>query len=524
MSKKIDPISLMQKQLNEGLQTAQATQEGLASPTIIPTGVLEPVIWAVAKVKIDKLTIVLVQCANKLGKTAMAINILKNIFWENDPEYFGYPIFEHWPFSKQGRIVGTVKNTADLGPIRTEILKWWPKGRYASSKNFKSYHSEYKTDTAFCFDIMTYQQDRSEFEGPLEGWQMLDEPPKPDLMGAITSRYMSGGLLLLTMTPINAGIILDTINDFEEKGAHVERISGTLFDNDIKTGKLNSKGTKRGLMTKVAIDDYIARTPIDQREPRVYGKATVKTGKIYPMFNRAVHVKDFDLDSAYAKEWNCYCILDPHPKYYPFIQWWGVTPDGLDILYNEWPNKLVLGDSYYDEVRTSLPCAKTPKEISRVIKILDATQFGLVIRNRFMDPHVSKKDEYNKGKKIESFQQLYAKENIIFNIPPSEKIDVQRETIRDALSYETTQPINEFNQPTQYYMPHCVNSIRAVERHHYDEDKETEAETFKDPMDCNRYFKAAKKPWRSNKPKSKKAVKISAWNPLGSGSEDVSMG
>ena len=136
--------------------------ENMSAPLITPTGVLEPAIEAVGS---GEYRVVNLQCANKLGKTTLVVNILKNIFWECDKEYFDYPVFHEWPFVnddglpiKRARIICTPQNASDSGPIREEIKKWWPKGRYTAQKGGKNYYMNYETDTGWFLDVMTFEQ------------------------------------------------------------------------------------------------------------------------------------------------------------------------------------------------------------------------------------------------------------------------------------------------------------------------------------------------------------------------------
>ena len=140
MANKKPSMNDLVAQLTEGIEVGV---EKMSAPKIIPTGALEPVIQAVGEAEHR---IVNAQCANKLGKTTIVINIFKNIFWENDDEYFDYPAFKDWPFVnddgqpiKRARIICTPTNAAEGGPIDTEIRKWWPQGRYERIKATKSY-------------------------------------------------------------------------------------------------------------------------------------------------------------------------------------------------------------------------------------------------------------------------------------------------------------------------------------------------------------------------------------------------
>lgn len=470
----------------------------MESPSMIPTGALEPVIVAVGEAKHR---IINLQCANKLGKTTMVANVFKNIFWENDPEYFDYPAFREWPFVNDGgeiiksaRIICTPTNAAIGGPIDSEIQKWWPKGRYERVKATKSYYSKYETDTGWDFDIMTYEQAAEEFEGPMKSLQWCDEPPPPRIMGAIMSRFSKGGILLVSQSPVNAGPFIDVLKDLEERGTKVITIQANIYDNSITKGKLNKKETKRGLMTDEEIEDYVKSIPIDEREARLYGKAVGKSGKIYPHFDIMEHVRKYDIQSPASRLWNGYCVMDPHDKYYPFIQWWAVIPPNeigkpKYICYNEWPTFDTLG-GYYDEKRRSAVCNLTPEDISKIIKVLDGTQYGIQILKRGIDPRFAKNTESNYSKTVEGIVLDYQKYGIDFELPDQRILAQGRDRLRILMKYDKQLPTHIYNEPELFVLPHCVNTIRSFDRHYWEDGKNKEAEEFKDPSDCARIFTA----------------------------------
>jgi len=506
---------------------ADAISKGVAEgiqkmkvPEFIPTGALEPMIKAVGMFIWD---IVNAQCANKLGKTTMVVNILRNIFWEPDLEYFDYPAFHDWPYKnvdgeiiKHGRIICTAENAKEDGPIDTEIKKWWPEGRYTRIKDGKGYYSKYKTDTGWSFDILTFEQDVTAFEGPMMSWQWCDEPPKPKLMGAIMSRFSKQGVLMLSQTPINAGPFIDKLEDLKEVGSRIKKIEATIYDNSSESGIMNSKGTKRGLMTDEEIEIYKRKIPLDEHPARLEGKAIGKSGKIYPTFDLNVNVKHYDLTAESTKQWNGYCIMDPHDKYYPFIQWWAVLPPNeinksRFVCYNEWPTVETLG-GYYDQKRKTAVCNLGPEEISKIIKLFDGTHFGIEIKKRGIDPRFARNTESNYTKAVEGIVIDYLKYDIEFELPDLGLISIGRNAIRKDIKYDKTAPLSLYNEPDMVIMPHCKNTIRSLDRHYWennDKGTEKEAEEFKDPSDCARMFKAleANVGWTPNRPPVKVADK-----------------
>lgn len=468
-------------------------------PEYEPTGVIEPIIIAIGEGKHEILN---AQIANKCGKTCGTINSLREIFWPTNNPFFNYERYKHWPFHHKIRIVTTTTNVSDSGAIREEILKWWPINKYTCEKEGKTYYKTYKIyktnedkldPTAkawFILELMTFEQKKKEFESTLVGMTIIDEPCPPDLIGGITSRHSEGGLIVFTHTPIDAGPMLDIIDDLETGGARVLKIGGTIYENDIDTGKLNSRKTKRGLLTKEQIDDYVKKMPVDEKDARSKGIASHKSGRIYKTYNRGVHLRNIKLDSEIMKLSNLYMVMDPHRKYYPACTWWAVLPNNDLHCWNEWPYKGMFGAFFYDEIRKSKPCPLDPEQIARRIRVLDNAHNGFHIVERFMDPIFASTTGDDYSKKTEAIVLEYMNVGMNFTLPNVELISPGRERTRSLLKYDEHAPIDDRNKPRMTISPSCKNMDRCLDRHYWNEGKETEAERYKDFCDTVRILTA----------------------------------
>lgn len=162
-----------------------------------PNGKAETFIRIVGE---DKHFINLFIAANGVGKTACECNLMANICFEPHKPWFDYPLYNNWPYIKKGRIISdptTVTKT-----IVPELHKWFPQGRYTTSKESKQFDSLWRTDTGFEFDIMTYEQDVKEFESATLGFALFDEPPPEDIFKATISRMRRGGIIIVGFTPL----------------------------------------------------------------------------------------------------------------------------------------------------------------------------------------------------------------------------------------------------------------------------------------------------------------------------------
>lgn len=485
--------SMFKEQFKEA---AARMQEELRVP-YEPTGLQEDIIYSVG---CGQFKVIVALDANRTGKSRTIMEIAKNIFWPCDEKWFGWwegeSVFKKWPFpEKSFRITGTPTAVSENGSLMIEMKKAWPRGKYTLDKAGKNYYSQISTDTGFLGDVMTYEQSREEYEGKTLSLVISDEPPKPSLIGAIMSRLMQG-IWIIGATPINCGIFLDILDDLEEKGAKVKRVSGTIWQNDKDSGKPNHLDTKRGLWSKQEIDEYVATIPLDERESRLEGKASNKSGKIYPMYddsfpNDSRHVKYIDIAKGFLATCNCYMAIDPSPKYFPFIKWYAVTPDNKVIVYNEFPTKKYLGGVYFDEIRHTRQFNLSMEQLAAIIKACDFREHGANVLARIPDPRfIAQYPDY--------LAELGRWGVTGWRLPPMDKIETQRIKLQQMMTYDMQLPFNEFNQPSWFVAPWCENSRRAYDRHFWAEKKPgtanadgIESEDFKDAIDCDRYFLGA---------------------------------
>jgi hypothetical protein len=452
-------------------------------PDYIPTGLQEDIIYAVG---CGKHQIVIAIDANKVGKTTAIINIAKNIIRPNPTnEYFGFwhgeNVFRDWPYgTKRFRLTGTPTNLADSGEIQRAIETWWPQEWVNNrTKDSKHFYSAYRCDD-WTGDALTYEQSPQEYEGPMLSLCVSDEPPKPALIGAINSRMAEGGIWVIGMTPISAGIFLDTMDDLKDKGKRICIVTGTIYENDKDTGKPNHNNTKRGLWTKAQIDDYVAGIPIDERPARLEGKASHKSGKVLPMFDQIVHVIDFDDSPENLKKGNSYMAIDPHRKYYPAIGWYSVRPDGSVIEYDEYPTFDDLG-CFYEEVRNIRTFDRTVEQLANIILAKDRFVDGIEIVGRAIDPRFHAENP-------DFVKSLIASSVNRWITPNFEKIETQRVNLQNMLNFNPMLPVSGLNKPKWLVSRKCKNSIRAKARHYWEEGKDKESEQHKDFIDRDRYF------------------------------------
>ena len=89
----------------------------------------------------NKTFVNLFSAANGVGKTAALVNIIANICFGVQNEWFDYPLFQNFPYVKKGRIISDPTTIKEQ--IVPELKKWFPSNRYKirydTKKEGKSY-------------------------------------------------------------------------------------------------------------------------------------------------------------------------------------------------------------------------------------------------------------------------------------------------------------------------------------------------------------------------------------------------
>lgn len=268
-----------------------------------------------------------ISAGNGVGKTAAGSNIVTNICYGKQNEWFDYPIFNNFPFPKHGRIVSNTKTIEEtIVGGQKELERWLPEGRYTAIKGGKTYNSKFTTDTGFAFDVMTYEQDVQEFESKTLGWVWFDEPPPRAIFKATVARMRRGGIIFITDTPLmNAAWMYDEIITKPEPGQR-DFVEADIEDNCIEHGV-------RGILEHSNIEKMIAEYDEDEREARIHGRFQHLVGRVFKKFNPKVHViKPFTIKKSDFVVWE---HLDQHTRNPDAVVWIAVDRKGTKFIINE---------------------------------------------------------------------------------------------------------------------------------------------------------------------------------------------
>lgn len=232
-------------------------------------------------------------------------------------------------------------------------------------------------------------------------------------------------------------------------------------------------------------------------EQKWLGKAVGMGGKVFPAFDRELHVKTFDR-KLIAEKGNCFMAIDPHSHYYPFCTWLAIIPkndrgrwpeDFYKHIYAEWPTFEDLG-GYYHDFRKKLFYKGSLKDLSKEIYARDGIEWGIKVLERYIDSRYAKgSGSWNWSTSTQGIVELFAKEEnggLEFKMPFEKIMDAQKEVLHADMLFNKLVPMSVYNEPAFSVDPTCKNTIIALKNHRLEEDSERESEKYKEPSDTIR--------------------------------------
>ena len=411
----------------------------------VPTGQQEA---CVKEIALGDNFITIFSAANGTGKTTLLVNVLSAcIFGSADNIYFDYPFFQDYPFIKSARIISTPKEVEEIGSIQKEIKKWWPKDRYAAHKKGKQYDSEYVAED-WLVDIMTYEQDVSQFEGANLSLICFNEPPPLKILYASIARLRRGGTILIFMTPLDTGG--EIIEDLLEKesvivdGEEIGKV-GIVYA-DVESA-CEEHGV-RGYLKHRDIVQMLNFYDPQEKDARALGKPVHLTGRIYPNFEyKAPFVVD---DFVVPEDWVRFNVVDPHDGIPFAITWAAVAPDGHVYIYDEYP---------FEDLEKITSTNLNFPDYARIVREKEGRDKIIM---RLIDPYFGNKKYGNTGKTVKEELGIF---NLDYVDGDTSGLDLGHKRVREFLRYMPDQPASVINQPRLHVMKRCRNHWRSMLRY-----------------------------------------------------------
>ncbi|HET9146141.1 MAG TPA: terminase family protein [Sphingomicrobium sp.] len=406
-------------------------------------------------------SVYILSAANGIGKTTLVVNLMAHLVFGPQNNFFDVPLFRNWPYPKRIRYITDQKIVEESGPFPTELKKWWPKGKYSASKLGRNYFCQY-TVGEWVIDVMTYEQDLSQFEGGTFGAIIFDEPPKESIWAASVARLRLGGLIFAFMTPlVEAGWFFDKVVP-----NHPNSIVYASMEDACKTHGV------RGHLEHEHIERMIREMSPDEIEARAHGKAMYLKGLVFKGFNYKVHVLKEPVQPPLHS--TLYNVVDPHTDK-PFFAIWAWPHKNGDIyITDEHPN---------EDFFRMRNCQWDRNDYKRMY---EAKEHGYTVR-RIIDRHFG---EIRSAAYKKTLREELAE--IGLHYEPSYQAEHEIDTgvlkVREFLKYDPTREMTSINRPRLYINPHCLNTIRAFSRWSTDAKTGKYQDDYKDPMDCVRYL------------------------------------
>jgi len=260
--------------------------------------------------------------------------------------------------------------------IIPELKKWAPSTEYVTKKNNVGVEYLWDFKNKSTIELMTYDQDDALFEGWLgHGWWADEPPPRSKYTGMARGLFMTGGKVLMSMTPLKEAWVLDelmlsgrpdvwyipdlSIWDNPDMYGHdvaTLRSSG-LDDSEIKEffriqreccekEKPLDDAEKyleaivgdlaREAIVRMSIHRFILDIPIEERFPRLFGTFKALVGLVLKTFNPNVHViEPFKVPT----DWMVTALIDIHLNKPQAVSFFATDPNGRNYIIDEiWEN------------------------------------------------------------------------------------------------------------------------------------------------------------------------------------------
>lgn len=387
--------------------------------------------------------------ANSVGKTATGANIVTNIVFGLQSDYFQLPIFQEWPYLKKGRIISDPTTLKEK--IIPELRKWFPANEskripdavYEEAKDGKNYVSKFRTNTGWEIDLMSNEQDVKEFESVDLGFVWIDEPMPKDRFMATLARGRMGMIIFWTFTPLTYSAWIKNWMDEKNDGKYADYVEAEMEDNCKVHGV-------RGILEHSNIKRIADSYPEDEKEARVFGKFGHLIGRVHKLFRRKIHViRPFPLDE---KDFTTYKALDPHPRTADHALYMSVDRKGTKYITGE-----VVSEGGIKDLYERMKAFEAAMHYRMEGRIIDPSAFN-------DDQH---RDEKTVGSQLYDLGEIYAlgSKNLMAGIKRT----------NDALSYQENEN-KMIVGPEIYIFDTCPVAIKQLEEYVWSEWKGTSKE------------------------------------------------
>jgi hypothetical protein len=476
-------------------------------------------------------TLNIISFANGVGKTALMI--LDVIGWTLGPNYLNVAAFPPCAIAfyaslaklrESGmlslRLVCTADDMKDGGSVNMLLKEFFPFARLTAVDQMRCYRQidvplPKRPGVVNSIAVKTFDQAVVKHSGSTLHRVWINEPLPDELVGETIGRLRAKkggrpGTLMMTATLLDGASWVEdlenepcmTVNHTrghlyencngpdvtDEMAAEVKRTIGvTLLKDEQKGGYITN-----GVLLKESIDSMILGWKTGsphELEARKSGAPLSGGGKVYPTFNRDIHVvKDYQINP----DWPIFQVADPHAARPTFTIWAQLTPQGRLFIFEEWPSARD-GKNYETITERTLDIPReceTWDRIEMLYKIKNSNITRIGDPNRMADPN-----PYSGL----TLQGEYKKHGYDFKLNVNDDLTLGHRIVSEWLFCDelrlTANPNDVGALPKLFICERCVNTIHAmrgysfkVGRRQNSSVSENVEQKYKDPADCVRYL------------------------------------
>lgn len=483
------PLAEQQILLDEIQYWAQEKEKS-GLPFFVPNGAQEEFITGIGNAPVTGKRIHINTAANAVGKTVALCNILGNVIYGVQTQWFNHPLFtKPWMFPR--KIWYVSEGDAFQNKIIDELKLWFPKGTYSTSKAGRKFDSHFEFDNGWTLTAKTFDQDERQFESADIGIICIDEPPSKGIFNACVTRTRNGGIIIMGMTPlVHSAWIFDDLIDNEEKKKDVAVYYADVEQACIEHGV-------RGHLRHEQIEFLASNYDEDEKQARVHGKPKHLAGKIYKTLHPAIHKHTIPAHEFNQIDNMIYCVMDVHDRRPPLTAWFAVNSDGKTYCIDEYPNDPKV--PYHTIKSTSL----TYKDYCGIIKqreLENGWNSDMILR--VLDPNYGRRQVQAVGMTI---QEILANEGLYFSVDVNDNLTEGHARVRDILASDMDgfpnfrigeQCFNIWFQMNRYGIKE--HSAKKAEQ---DGLSEKVSQKYKDGADVVRYFAMMFQPFTNDQKK-----------------------
>lgn len=407
---------------------------------------------------------------NGSGKTYGLVAILGAFMWPAlNQQIFSAPIFQQFPHPKRIRIASTPAELGDLSSIQSSIEELWPRGRYWYDKKGRTYPCQFRTDTGWVLDLMSYEQAPKEYAGPSIGVAAINEPPPEPIYNELLTRLRRGGILLGAMTSLrdNPWVVHGIFGKVDGKDIRV--VFGDVEENC-------KDHTPGGTLSHLQVERILSKFDPDEREARKTGKPLIFAGRIFRSFDRAAHVSAEPLQPR-MHDVTRYMVCDPAIGKPLAMIWADVDASGIVRIYDEWP------EFQFEGARDLNMTVKD------YVALIRAEEGDATAHVRILDRHFGNARRTLGGKSLkDEFEDSGIAFDDSYTMEQAAEVETGILKVKDLLRWDPSRQMDSLNRPRLLVSPTCKNVITAMENWVRDPKTAQPREEYKDFSDCVRYL------------------------------------